>query len=74
MMGDFGHVTRKDKLPITGLYAAMPLHKVTLDSFSLNAYKTTFDDFDIYTEATGQKKLQWKKFPKSYAFRMHPQV
>ncbi|ENW91776.1 hypothetical protein F904_01713 [Acinetobacter dispersus] len=44
MMGDFSSVTRKDKLPITGLYAAMPLHKVTLDNYSLNAYKTTFDD------------------------------
>ncbi|VXA53896.1 conserved hypothetical protein [Acinetobacter proteolyticus] len=41
MMGDFSSVTRKDKLPITGLYAAMLLHKVT---YSLNAYKTTFDD------------------------------
>ena len=57
MMGDFGPITRKDKLPITGLYAAMPVHKVTLDSFSLNAYKTTFDDFDLYTEATGQPKV-----------------
>ncbi|WP_151978605.1 formylglycine-generating enzyme family protein [Acinetobacter soli] len=64
MMGDFGHVTRKDKLPITGLYAAMPLHKVTLDSFSLNAYKTTFDDFDIYTEATGQKKIAMEEISK----------
>ena len=44
MMGDFGSVTRKDKLQITGLYAAMPLHKVTLDNYSPNAYKTTFDD------------------------------
>ncbi|WP_017394515.1 formylglycine-generating enzyme family protein, partial [Acinetobacter haemolyticus] len=57
MMGDFGPITRKDKLPITGLYAAMPVHKVTLDSFSLNAYKTTFEDFDLYTEATGQPKV-----------------
>ncbi|MCH7335762.1 SUMF1/EgtB/PvdO family nonheme iron enzyme [Acinetobacter sp. NIPH 2699] len=57
MMGDFGPITRKDKLPITGLYAAMPVHKVTLDNFSLNAYKTTFDDFDLYTEATGQPKI-----------------
>jgi len=34
MMGDFGSVTRKDKLPITVLYATMPLHKVTLDNYS----------------------------------------
>ena len=44
MMGDFGHLSRKDKLPISGLYAAMPTHQVTLDNFSLNAYKTTFDE------------------------------
>ncbi|EXB48970.1 formylglycine-generating sulfatase enzyme family protein [Acinetobacter sp. 1000160] len=66
MMGDFGPVTRKDKLPITGLYAAMPLHKVTLDSYSLNAYKTTFDDFDIYTEATGQQKIGMQEVTKIY--------
>ena len=64
MMGDFGPVTRKDKLPITGLYAAMPLHKVTLDSYSLNAYKTTFDDFDLYTEATGQPKIGMQEISK----------
>ncbi|WP_445115717.1 formylglycine-generating enzyme family protein [Acinetobacter sp. WZC-1] len=57
MMGDFGPITRKDKLPITGLYAAMPVHKVRLDSFSLNAYKTTFEDFDIYSEAIGLPKV-----------------
>ncbi|WP_109441946.1 formylglycine-generating enzyme family protein [Acinetobacter haemolyticus] len=64
MMGDFGPITRKDKLLITGLYAAMPVHKVTLDSFSLNAYKTTFDDFDIYTEATGQSKVGMQEISK----------
>lgn len=64
MMGDFGSVTRKDKLPITGLYAAMPLHKVTLDNYSLNAYKTTFDDFDLYTEATGQPKVGMQEISK----------
>lgn len=66
LMGDFGLVTRKDKLPITGLYAAMPLHKVTLDSYSLNAYKTTFDDFDIYTDATGQPKISTQEVSKFF--------
>ncbi|WP_445115719.1 formylglycine-generating enzyme family protein [Acinetobacter sp. WZC-1] len=64
MMGDFGPITRKDKLPITGLYAAMPVHKVSLDSFSLNAYKTTFEDFDIYSEAIGLPKVGMQKVSK----------
>ncbi|WP_445114935.1 formylglycine-generating enzyme family protein [Acinetobacter sp. WZC-1] len=66
MMGDFGPITRKDKLPITGLYAAMPVHKVTLDSFSLNAYKTTFEDFDIYSEAIGLPKVGMQEIAKIY--------
>ncbi|WP_445114938.1 formylglycine-generating enzyme family protein [Acinetobacter sp. WZC-1] len=66
MMGDFGPITRKDKLPITGLYAAMPVHKVTLDSFSLNAYKTTFEDFDIYSEAIGLPKISTQQVSKYF--------
>ena len=66
MMGDFGYLSRKDKLLISGLYAAMPTHQVTLDNFSLNAYKTTFDDFDIYTEATQQPKISLQKIAKYY--------
>ena len=66
MMGDFGHLSRKDKLPITGLYAAMPTHQVTLDSFSLNAYKTTFEDFDIYTEAIQQPKISMQILAKKF--------
>ena len=64
MMGDFGPLTRKDKLPIVGLYAAMPAHKVTLDSFSLNAYKTTFDDFDIYTDSLGLPRISMQEIAK----------
>ena len=64
MMGDFGPLTRKDKLPIVGLYAAMPAHKVTLDSFSLNAYKTTFDDFDTYTDSLGLPRISMQEIAK----------
>jgi formylglycine-generating enzyme required for sulfatase activity len=72
MMGDFGPLTRKDKLPIVGLYAAMPAHKVTLDSFSLNAYKTTFDDFDIYTDSLGQPRISMEKITKKLRQPMAP--
>lgn len=72
MMGDFGPLTRKDKLPIVGLYAAMPAHKVTLDSFSLNAYKTTFDDFDIYTDSLGLPRISMEKITKKLRQPMAP--
>jgi sulfatase modifying factor 1 len=34
-----------------------PLHKVTLDSFSIMAYKVTYDDFDVFTDATGNERI-----------------
>ena len=54
-MGDFGpKLDWTDGLPLTGQSDHKPLHKVTLDSFSMNAYKATYSDFDIYSMATGQ--------------------
>ena len=56
-MGDFGHkLDWTHGLPISSEYDSKPLHPVTLDSFSMNAYKATYDDFDIYSMATGQPK------------------
>lgn len=34
-----------------------PLHKVTLDGFSMMAYKVTFEDFDVFTDATGNERV-----------------
>ncbi|PLK47317.1 SUMF1/EgtB/PvdO family nonheme iron enzyme [Uliginosibacterium sp. TH139] len=56
-MGDFGMVHNAAKLPYYGALDTMPLHEVTLDRFSIAAYKTTYEDYDVYTEATGQKKI-----------------
>ena len=57
-MGDFGHkVTINDGGPIRGERDNKPLHKVTLDSFSMNAYKATYSDFDVYSMVTGQDKF-----------------
>lgn len=36
---------------------AQPLHKVTLDAFSMQKYKVTYEDFDVFTEATGRTKI-----------------
>jgi formylglycine-generating enzyme required for sulfatase activity len=34
-----------------------PLHKVTLDGFSMMAYKVTYEDFDVFTDATGNERI-----------------
>lgn len=39
-----------------------PVHKVTLDSFSMMAYKVTYDDFDVFTDATGNGRVNMDEF------------
>jgi formylglycine-generating enzyme required for sulfatase activity len=53
-MGDWGTET-KAGLPYDMDPDSRPLHKVTLDSFSMMAYKVTYDEFDVFTDATGKK-------------------
>ncbi|WP_201575973.1 formylglycine-generating enzyme family protein [Psychrobacter immobilis] len=61
-MGDFGHkLDWTDGLPLTGQSDNKPLHPVTLDSFSINAYKATYGDFDVYSMATGQEEVGMQK-------------
>ena len=61
-MGDFGSkVTINDGGPISTSKNNKPLHKVTLDGFSMNAYKATYGDFDIYSMATGEDKVGMQK-------------
>ncbi|MBE0405317.1 SUMF1/EgtB/PvdO family nonheme iron enzyme [Psychrobacter sp. FME6] len=56
-MGDFGpKLDWTEGMPISSGGDNKALHKVTLDSFSMNAYKATYNDFDIYSMATGQPK------------------
>ncbi len=56
-MGDFGPVHSKEKLPYSGQAAALPLHDVELDGFSLGRYKVTYEDFDVFTDATGKARI-----------------
>lgn len=58
MMGDFGEQKSPDKLPYDSDANSKPLHKVTLDNYALSAIKATYADFDIYTDVTGQQKLE----------------
>lgn len=56
MMGDFGELHNSEKLPYAGKYDALPPHKVTLDSYSIAAYKVTFDDYDVFTDVHGKPR------------------
>ncbi len=56
-MGDIGPIASPEKLPYTSAQNNKPLHKVTLDSFSMSAYKTTYADIDVYTDATAQPMI-----------------
>jgi formylglycine-generating enzyme required for sulfatase activity len=43
-----------------------PVHKVTLDDFSMMAYKVTYADFDIFTDATGAERIDMDDFSLKY--------
>ncbi|MGB5885156.1 MAG: SUMF1/EgtB/PvdO family nonheme iron enzyme [Acinetobacter venetianus] len=49
-----GNTEKPDNLPFSSGNDNKALHKVTLSSFNMSAYKTTLEDFNIFTEATGQ--------------------
>ena len=53
-MGDWGS---PEGLPYDGWSQARPLHKVTLDGFSMMAYKVTYDDFDLFTDVVGEQRI-----------------
>lgn len=53
-MGDWGS---PEGLPYDMERDSKPLHKVTLDGFSMMAYKVTYEDFDAFTEAVGSPKI-----------------
>jgi formylglycine-generating enzyme len=53
-MGDWGTDSGR---PYDSDAWSRPLHKVTLDSFSIMAYKVTYEDFDVFTDATGNERI-----------------
>jgi formylglycine-generating enzyme required for sulfatase activity len=70
-MGDFGPVHSPEKLPYSSDADNKPLHKVTLDSFSMSAYKITYEDHDAYAQATGKPKVGMDEVTKKYR---NPQI
>ena len=57
-MGDFGPITREDKLPLTSFPHNKHLHDVTLDSFSMMALRVTYTDYDLYTASKGLPRVE----------------
>ncbi len=53
-MGDWGS---EAGLPYDMEKDSKPLHKVILDGFSMMAYKVTYEDFDVFTEAVGSPRI-----------------
>jgi len=76
MMGDFGvwetdESGRKYFLHWSGDKDDDYLHKVTLDSFSINKYEVTWEEFDAFSIATGReifKQGKWYHLPNIPAY------
>ena len=66
MMGDFGAIHSPDELPYTAQPDNKPLHKVTLDSFSISKYKVTYAEYDLYTRANGLPPIAQSDFERPY--------
>ena len=56
-MGDFGPKDPRGYLPWSGEQDDKHLHKVTLDGFYMMDRQVSYADYDTYTEAIGQPKI-----------------
>jgi sulfatase modifying factor 1 len=59
MMGDWG---TNSGAPYDIEADSRPVHKVTLDAFLMMAYKVTYDDFDVFTDASGNERIDMDPF------------
>lgn len=66
MMGDFGPIDPRASMPYSGDQNDDVLHEVTLSDYSLGAYKVTYEDFDVFTEATGREKIAQQEMDRPY--------
>jgi len=66
MMGDFGPIDPRVRMPYSGDQNDDMLHEVTLSDYSLGAYKVTYEDFDVFTEATGREKVAQQEMDLAY--------
>jgi len=71
MMGDFGPLWSPEKLPYSDDPTNKAVHEVTLSSFSITKYKTTYAEFDVYSDATKTDRAANGPLDKIYR---HPTV
>lgn len=71
-MGDFGPIHGEEGLQYSTNADDNVLHEVTLDSFSVLAHKVTYQDFDVYTDATGKDRIA--QDPMDLKYRNIPDV
>src|SRR5690606_35188949 len=58
-MGDVGTTDAEGYVSyFTGDSDTHPVHEVTLDSFSIQKYETTFAEFDLYSKAMGEELVK----------------
>ncbi len=72
MMGDFGPLWSPEKLPYSDQLASRPAHEVTLSNFSIAKYKTTYAEFDIYSDATRTERAANEKLDAEYRYPTVP--
>ncbi|AWH37347.1 sulfatase modifying factor 1 [Stenotrophomonas sp. ZAC14D1_NAIMI4_6] len=70
IMGDFGPIDPRAKMPYSSDRNDDVLREVTLSSYALGAKKITYADFDVYTDATGQPRTA--QYPMDLEYRNLP--
>ncbi|WP_254057287.1 SUMF1/EgtB/PvdO family nonheme iron enzyme [Stenotrophomonas sp. ZAC14A_NAIMI4_1] len=70
IMGDFGPIDPRAKMPYSSDRNDDVLREVTLSSYAIGAKKITYADFDAYTDATGQPRTA--QYPMDLEYRNIP--
>ncbi len=58
MMGDVGYLDENGNQRYFAGGNALPVHEVTLTSYSMNSLETTYGDYDAYTNFQGKDRIQ----------------
>ena len=71
-MGDWGSAVNKGGLPFDNNRDSKPLHKVTLDTFSMEKFPVTYAEFDIFTAVLGLPRINQEKVFESFRKKNNP--
>ena len=65
-MGDWGSTVNKGGLPFDNDLDSKPMHKVTLNTFSMGKFPVTYAEFDIFTAVLGLPRINQQTIYKRY--------